>query len=155
MIGISVQTLNVGETALVTIDSLLELPYSLDYTIIDEDWYRDLHWFRNRAMHQVREDALYPGLVREMREVGAIERPVTVCFDTGAWFGSDPLVFCDGHHRLAAAVQLGWSSIAVTHCGQWDNPVSQPVADDSGSWGPDGFIDEIMTDLETKQAFRV
>lgn len=133
--GHSIYEVPAGFIAEVAIDSLLALPYSMDYDfVVFED--NVGHWFHDNAWHEVRGDWYYPTLIRDL-EYGGLEYPVTVVTDD--YYdptGTQPLAFVDGHHRLAAAYELGWATILTMNCGLWSTSQSIAVREDSGgTWG--------------------
>jgi len=76
------------------------------------------------------EDSHYQGLLEEIRTNG-FTKPVN------AYISDGQLRLCDGHHRVAVAVELGIPAIPVK--------VSKKVKvdEDSGSWRPDSeFYDD-------------
>jgi len=81
-----------------------------------------------------RGDEHYEDVVESIKMHGFV-RPVTVQWTDGG----DEIQYGDGHHRLAAAIDLGMSHILVQMVGNaWDEAVS----DDSGSWDRDCPIPE-------------
>lgn len=87
-----------------------------------EPWsWNHLSW--DDLLNEKRSDYSYPDVVDSLREFGFI-RPVTIDIrdDTVAW------QYGDGHHRLAAAIDLGWHHVVV-QAAAW-----AVCSADSGDW---------------------
>lgn len=72
------------------------------------------------VLEEKRLDPQYPALLSELRERG-FRKPIHVHPHENR--------ITDGHHRIAAAVELGYSFIPVRS--------NEGCADDSGDWGMD------------------
>lgn len=88
-----------------------------------------------RLLSEKRQDRQYPDVVESIRKNGFV-RPLTHYYEE-QWDYNDKQEytmlgthskFGDGHHRLAAAIDLGYAAIPVMH------RESSAIADDSGSW---------------------
>lgn len=73
-------------------------------------------------LERKREDAWYEDVFESIRENGFV-RPLTAHIREGQ------LALGDGHHRLAAAVELGLSTVPVIVCPQFT-----VIQDSGGSW---------------------
>lgn len=78
-----------------------------------------------------RNDEDYP-LIRASIERWGFIRPLTAYYDE-----SGALAFGDGHHRLAAAIDLGLTSVPVRIY------EGTAIAEDSGAWDSDCTIEAI------------
>ena len=80
-----------------------------------------LEWRWTAMMEEKREDDSYYDLL-EVLPVEGFTVPLT------AYVRDGMLILCDGHHRLAAAQDMGLSTVPVVVKEKW------AVANDSGSW---------------------
>lgn len=103
---------NYGDIWWQDIDEILDTWDSVDGDSPDE------------AMSWKRHDAHYPDVVRSIKELGFV-RPLT-CYD-GKY--DEPYTMGDGHHRLAAAIDLGLTKVLIQYSGD-----GLKISDDSGSW---------------------
>ncbi|QOP64875.1 ParB-like nuclease domain protein [Microbacterium phage Avocadoman] len=83
----------------------------------DLSWYKD--W--DELLREKRADRHYPDVVKSIREYGFL-RPLN------ASIGDGELMLSDGHHRIAAAIDLGLECVPVYVA------AFHVIADDSGSW---------------------
>lgn len=133
--GIDVRDLIQGEPArMVSIESILSLPYSIDSYWADQN--DGGNWI-DRVDYK-RADSHYAALKKSLDKRGNIT-PVTVKMDKR--FNDkdvkDELVFGDGHHRLLAAIELGWTEILCAFPAN-ENGWTFAVSPISGSWRKDG-----------------
>ena len=115
-------------------DSFYECSFCDSIHNTEEEYYIDCpdeYWYDNyvdsRAtlwdcvLDMKRNDDHYGDVVDSIAANGFV-RPVT------AWYKLGELYFGDGHHRLAAAIDLGITTIPVEIC------LGMNIADDSGEW---------------------
>jgi hypothetical protein len=81
-------------------------------------------------LERKRRDRHYSDLKQSILTHGFL-RPVTAHRLNGE------LQYCDGHHRLAAAVELGLTTIPVRVFASW------AIADDSGIWKSSDPLDKV------------
>jgi hypothetical protein len=126
-------SLNEGDDGMVLIGELLALPYSIDFDEelvqeVAELYPDDTPAWHELAYDENMEDDGYEAVRDSLEECGQ-QLPLSVCVDN--WFAGD-LIFGDGHHRLAAMQDLGWSVAWVKHGGERGQ--RSVVSRDSGSW---------------------
>lgn len=92
----------------------------------DEENYWEMPW--KRLLSNKRRDYCYDSVLTSLSEYGFV-RPVTVSID--AWDNTD-YEYGDGHHRLAAAIDLGFTHVPVEAYSGYN------ISDDSGVW--DGTV---------------
>lgn len=114
-----------GDVWLEPIDEILKRE-SLDGGYEGDGW----DWL----LDDKRNDNYYPDVVRSLKEHG-FKRPLTCSIDD---YDPSDYQFGDGHHRLAAAIDLGLTHVPLEAypSGSWG------VSDDSGSWYYDQDIPE-------------
>lgn len=125
-------SLHHGNAWLCPIEEILHGP-SIDQADPDlsDEWDYDQEYDYGPAPWSVvldhkRDDEYYPDVVESLREFGFI-RPVTIEISSDR---DNRFVYGDGHHRLAAAIDLGWHHVLVQVAG---TRVSA-IAVDSGDW---------------------
>ena len=148
MIGRDVQTLNRGQIAWVSIESLLDLPSSIDTEVYREDG-DGPHWFFDVMHPIITSDGEYDRVLSAMRVSGQrTECTVVLTSEPGE---TDYLIFGDGHHRLSAAYTLGWDTLYVRHAGHVHTPDRLLAVEGSGDW--DMTPEEYEQYLEETSAF--
>lgn len=99
---------------------------STDGAVADSDWCADeetegFTW--DDLLEEKRQDSHYDDVVNSLAENGFV-RPVT-CWQRDF---AGRFTYGDGHHRLAAAIDLGMTHVLVQMCKGWS------IAGDSGDW---------------------
>ena len=114
--------------------------HSIELAVPQSEWdeasKNEQRWLRrwDDVLTEKRDDMHYEGVVESLRSNGWV-RPVTVQWEED----EECLKYGDGHHRLAAAIDLGMTHIPVQLAGPaWADCVS----DDSGSWRGGDYIRE-------------
>lgn len=89
---------------------------------VDGEWNPE-HNDWDSLLDEKRDDWQYEAVVESLRANGFL-RPNTFTVTDGH------RVHCDGHHRLAAAIDCGVTHIPYVEVSHW----SEGIADDSGCW---------------------
>lgn len=100
----------------------------LERPSIDVDWVQD--W--DSTLEDKRDDRNYRDIVTSIERWGFV-RPLTAYIKQLG--DKEELRFGDGHHRLAAAIELGMTTVPVEVFSGWK------IATDSGSWNLSKGID--------------
>lgn len=85
---------------------------------------REYRW--EVTLSSAREDEQYPIILAELNAHG-------LKYPLGAKWYQGELVLCDGHHRVAALLDLGIKQVTV-YVGAEEDSVAEMVAYDSRSW---------------------
>lgn len=91
-----------------------------EWTDEDEDHYYSYDW--RALLHRKRMDENYSDVKDSIARWGFV-RPVTVAIEVG-----NKIEYGDGHHRLAAAIELGFTHVPVEAYDGYN------ISDDSGAW---------------------
>lgn len=121
-----------GEIFTATIDDILDTWVTMDdhRAVLRPDREQFLY-----ILSRKRVDSEYQDVVDSLQTRGLV-RPLTCTWKPGGyghgWMGASGMMFGDGHHRLAAAIDLGWQTVQMQHF------LHVPIANDYRAWLTDG-----------------
>lgn len=115
------ESVQVGDVWLQPIDEILTRWSSTDGGSPEPSYYDEEVTCWDEILDEKRDDSHYPDVVASLRERGWV-RPAT------CWGYPWEMVYGDGHHRLAAAIDLGHSEVLIERHPKFC------IAPDSGEW---------------------